>query len=192
METRTLSNEIILILDFGSQYTQLIARRVREQNVFSEIHPYNVDLKQFENRNFKGIILSGGPSSVYEKDAPHVGKEIFKLGLPVLGICYGLQLITFLNGGQVVQADEKEYGPAKLKITNNSGLFTEVPADCNVWMSHGDKVSAIPEGFTTVANTATGQVDALVGGNLGRLGDIREGSEGRGCGRGCLYEITTG
>ena len=119
MEFKTIESDLlhetILILDFGSQYTQLIARRVREQNVFSEIQPFNYDLDLLKNKNLKGIILSGGPSSVYEKNAPRIGKEILGLDVPVLGICYGLQLITFLSGGQIEPADHKEYGLAQLK-----------------------------------------------------------------------------
>lgn len=153
MESHALNHEVILILDFGSQYTQLIARRVREQKVFSEIHPYNTDLSSFKNRRLKGIILSGGPSSVYEKDAPRIGNELFELGLPVLGICYGLQLITFLNGGQVVQAEEKEYGPAQIAISEESSIFAGVPSGSGVWMSHGDKVVTLPDGFKAIAKT---------------------------------------
>ncbi len=153
MESHALNHEVILILDFGSQYTQLIARRVREQNVFSEIHPYNTDLNQFKKRRLKGIILSGSPSSVYEETAPHITKEIFEWKVPVLGICYGLQLITFLNGGKVVQADEKEYGPAQIEISGESLLFSEVPSGSAVWMSHGDKVLLLPAGFKTIAQT---------------------------------------
>lgn len=153
MEHSALSHETILILDFGSQYTQLIARRVREQYVFSEIQPYNVDLSQFKKRDIKGIILSGGPSSIYETEAPRIGKEIFKLGIPVLGVCYGLQLITYLYGGKVVQAEHKEYGPAQLQIDVESPLFKNVPQSSRVWMSHGDKLLALPQEFHTIAQT---------------------------------------
>ena len=161
MESATLSHETILILDFGSQYTQLIARRVREAGVFSEIHPYNVNLKQFEKRNLKGIILSGGPSSVYENDAPHIGKEIFEFALPVLGICYGLQLMSHLYGGKVVQAEEKEYGPARLQISDKSPLFSKIPNRSSVWMSHGDKVLSLPKGFSSIAQTENAPFAAI-------------------------------
>ncbi len=153
MAIATVNHETILILDFGSQYTQLIARRVREQGVFSEIHPYNADLNVFKNRNLKGIILSGGPASVYEEDAPRIGKEVFELNVPVLGICYGLQLMTFLFGGKVVQAEEKEYGPAQLHLLTASPLFKEIPDQSRVWMSHGDKVLTLPENFHPIAQT---------------------------------------
>jgi len=161
MESQALNHEVILILDFGSQYTQLIARRVREQNVFSEIHPYNTDLSKFRDRRLKGIILSGGPSSVYEEAAPRIGKEIFELNLPVLGICYGLQLMTFLNGGKVVQADEKEYGPAQIEICEDSLLFSGVPSGSGVWMSHGDKVLTLPDGFKAIAKTENAPYAAI-------------------------------
>lgn len=146
-------HETIIILDFGSQYTQLIARRIREQQVYCEIYPYNVKLNSINTKDLKGIILSGGPSSVYEQDAPRIERALFDLGLPVLGICYGLQLITHLLGGKVAPAKEKEYGPAKLHLSQESPLFKNVPEESKVWMSHGDKVSALPPGFHTIAKT---------------------------------------
>jgi len=153
MEAKTLGHETIIILDFGSQYTQLIARRVRENGVFSEIHPYNFDLKKNKPDNLKGIILSGGPASVYSDNAPLVTKEIFDFNVPVLGICYGLQLICNLLGGKVDSAQKKEYGRAKITVDNTSQIFGKVPQDSNVWMSHGDKVLALPLGFTSIART---------------------------------------
>ena len=153
MEHTALNHETILILDFGSQYTQLIARRVREQHVFSEIHPYNVNLDQFKRRKIKGIILSGGPSSVYEQEAPKIGQDIFQLNIPVLGICYGLQLITELYKGQVGQASHKEYGPAQLNRDKESPLFKDIPNISRVWMSHGDKILKLPQGFHAIART---------------------------------------
>jgi len=153
LAAQTLNQETIRILDFGSQYTQLIARRVRESGVFSEIQPFNVDMEKMKNKNLKGIILSGGPASVYEDGAPHIGKEIFDLGLPVLGICYGLQLISYLRGGRVVQADHKEYGLAELKINAESKLFKNIAETSNVWMSHGDKLLTLPQSFVTTAHT---------------------------------------
>ncbi len=157
MEFKTLTNDLlhetILILDFGSQYTQLIARRIRELNVFSEIQPYDYDITIIKDRNIKGIILSGGPSSVYEKNAPHIEKEILNLGLPILGICYGLQLISYLSGGEIAPAERKEYGLANLKIINKSALFKNISTITNVWMSHGDKVKTLPSNFKTIAKT---------------------------------------
>jgi len=165
MEDKTLisenNHETILILDFGSQYTQLIARRVREAGVFSEIHPFNTDLSRFKNRRIKGIILSGGPSSVYEENAPRVGTEIFSLNVPVLGICYGLQLITYILGGKVAGADHKEYGLAELNISNSSPLFQGLPSSSKVWMSHGDKVLELAENFEVIAQTSNSPFAAI-------------------------------
>ncbi len=165
MENKTLisdtTHETILILDFGSQYTQLIARRIREKGVFSEIQPYNYDLSKIGNKKIKGIILSGGPSSVYEIDAPHIGKEIFDFGVPVLGICYGLQLITHLLGGKVVKSEKKEYGSALLKISEPGYLLNDIPDNSKVWMSHGDKVLELPKGFLSVASTENSPYAAI-------------------------------
>ncbi|MGD9898326.1 MAG: glutamine-hydrolyzing GMP synthase [Calditrichaceae bacterium] len=155
------SHETILILDFGSQYTQLIARRIREKGVFSEIQPYNYDLSKIKSKKIKGIILSGGPSSVYEIDAPHIGKEIFDFGVPVLGICYGLQLITHLLGGKVVKSEKKEYGSARLQISESGYLLNDIPDNSKVWMSHGDKVLELPKGFLPVASTENSPYAAI-------------------------------
>ena len=131
--------ETILILDFGAQYTQLIARRVREAGVYAEIHPFNFSIDKIKEINPIGIILSGGPSSVYGEGAPHSDPAIFELGLPVLGICYGLQLIAFQNGGAVDRSARREFGRAHLKIDDvNEPLFRDVPTESIVWMSHGD------------------------------------------------------
>ncbi|OGC79705.1 MAG: glutamine-hydrolyzing GMP synthase [candidate division Zixibacteria bacterium RBG_16_40_9] len=146
--------ETILILDFGSQYTQLIARRVREQKVFCEIYPGNLLVKSFP-KNLKGIILSGGPSSVFDPEAPLVSKEIFNLKLPVLGICYGLQLTAHLLGGKVVKSQTREYGKAILQIQQDSELFQDCPKTFQVWMSHGDSVISLPDGFKALAKTET-------------------------------------
>ncbi len=143
----------IIILDFGSQYTQLIARKIRELKVYSEIVPFNIDVKKIEELKPKGLILSGGPASVYDKNAPHANKEIFKLGIPVLGICYGMQEITEQFGGEVVRAKAREYGKADLKIDGVSPLLEGIENNSVVWMSHGDKVDRIPEGFLSKAHT---------------------------------------
>ncbi len=146
----------ILILDFGSQVTQLIARRVREIGIFCEIKPYNTSLDFVKNYDAKGIILSGGPASVGFDKSPKVGKEIFELGLPVLGICYGQQLMSSILGGKVEPSDHREFGRAFVKISKESKL-TEGVWDINksyeVWMSHGDKVSALPQGFEAIAES---------------------------------------
>ncbi|MCI0531331.1 MAG: glutamine-hydrolyzing GMP synthase [candidate division Zixibacteria bacterium] len=146
--------DTILILDFGSQYTQLIARRIREQQVFCEIYPYNHPISNYPS-GIKGIILSGGPSSVFDPHAPICDKRLFDLGVPILGVCYGLQLIAYFLGGRVVRARSREYGAATLKTWNNSVLFKSVPKSSQVWMSHGDTVVQIPSGFTKIGATET-------------------------------------
>src|SRR3954471_10191926 len=148
--------ESILILDFGGQYTQLIARRVREQKVYSEIHPFNVSVARIRELAPKGIILSGGPASAYADGAPRVDPDIYALGIPILGICYGVQLTSLLLGGKVVPADRREYGRASLRITQPGELFHGfgVGEEIPVWMSHGDRVEALPSGFAVVAESA--------------------------------------
>ncbi|SNR72139.1 glutamine-hydrolyzing GMP synthase [Desulfurobacterium atlanticum] len=143
----------ILILDFGSQYTQLIARRLREKHIYCEIHPFNISLEKIKEFAPKGIILSGGPASVYTEGSPKISKEIFELGVPVLGICYGMQLITYLFGGKVIKAEKHEYGKATLEVLDRNDLFQNLPETFNVWMSHGDRVLEIPEGFEPIART---------------------------------------
>ncbi len=143
----------ILVLDFGSQYTQLIARRIRELKVYSEIFPYNESIKKIKTFSPKGIILSGGPSSVYDDYSPMIDKEIFNLGIPILGICYGMQLITHLFNGNVHPSDKREYGLANLKIKGQDLLFNNLPDSFKVWMSHGDKIDNLPENFNTIAYT---------------------------------------
>jgi len=144
--------ESILILDFGSQYTQLIARRVREQRVFCEIYPGNISVKPLP-KNLRGIILSGGPSSVFDPGAPLVSTEIFDLKVPVLGICYGQQLMAHLLGGKVVKSQNREYGQAILQMQNDTELFQDCPKTSQVWMSHGDSVVSLPPGFVPLAKT---------------------------------------
>lgn len=158
----TLHKERILILDFGSQYTQLIARRIREINVYCEIHPYSLSIDKIKAFNPKGIILSGGPKSVYDEDAPKISKEVFSIGVPVLGICYGMQLITELFGGKVAQAKEREYGHAFLKILNRKDIFSLISEDeIPVWMSHGDRIEKLPLGFHTIAQTENSPYAAI-------------------------------
>lgn len=144
--------DTIYILDFGSQYSQLIARRVRNLGVYAELVPYDVKISMLKGA--KGIILSGGPESVYAKGAPKVNKKIYDLKIPLLGICYGMQLITNDLGGKVVGAVEKEYGPADLKIIDNKDLFVGLGKKTKVWMSHGDRVEKLPSGFELIASTA--------------------------------------
>ncbi len=148
---------MILILDFGSQYTQLIARRIREFNVYCEIHPYNVNCSQFAVYSIKGVIFSGGPDSVYEKNSPKISHSTLDYFLakkiPILGICYGMQLLTYMLGGKVIQSNIHEYGLSKIKIVLNSPLFSSIPENSIVWMSHGDSIEKLPAGFEKVAVT---------------------------------------
>lgn len=150
-----MQHELILILDFGSQYTQLIARRVRELGVYCEIVPFHYPLEKIIERNPKGVILSGGPSSVTDTDAPRVSADFYdKITAPILGICYGMQLIAVDLGGSSEPAAQREYGHAQLKrLSGKTLLFQDLPEKMDVWMSHGDHVTQLPEGFTTTATT---------------------------------------
>lgn len=139
-------SETIVVLDFGSQYSQLIARRIRECNVYSKIMPYSTPASKIREENPRGIILSGGPSSVYAEHAPKCDPAIFELGIPVLGICYGLQLMIHTLGGEITRGRAREYGKAMLKITGESDLFQGLSGEIQVWMSHGDKVTRMPDG----------------------------------------------
>jgi GMP synthase (glutamine-hydrolysing) len=143
----------IVVLDFGGQYTQLIARRIREQGVFSAILPCTASLDEIGKLEPVGIVLSGGPSSVYDPDAPVCNPQILQLGLPVLGICYGMQWLTHTLGGTVERAKRREYGPAQLDTEGNSTLFRGVPASLKAWSSHGDHVVSLPSGFQVTART---------------------------------------
>lgn len=143
----------ILILDFGSQYTQLIARKIRELKVYCEIHPFNVSMEFIKDFGAKAIILSGGPSSVYQENAPKVPKGLFELNLPILGICYGMQLICHLFGGEVQKAEKKEFGQYEMEITEDSFLFSDIPNPTTVLMSHGDSVVSIPKDYLTTAKS---------------------------------------
>jgi GMP synthase (glutamine-hydrolysing) len=144
----------IVVLDFGAQYSQLIARRIREQKIFSVVLPFNATLEEIRSYHPVGIILSGGPSSVYDKNAPHADKKVFDLGLPVLGICYGLQFMVYALGGKVRSAAKREYGHAQVEIQQaDSLLFQGLPAQLAVWMSHGDEAEQLPAGFRLTAKT---------------------------------------
>jgi GMP synthase (glutamine-hydrolysing) len=146
----------ILILDFGSQYTQLIARRVRECQIYSEIHPFDISVKRIQSLSPKGIIFSGGPASVYEKGAPRCDPEILEMGIPILGICYGVQLIGHLSGGEVAHSEKREYGKAKLTLDQSGGLFKGIGrrgSQLEVWMSHGDQIRKLPSEFNAIAHS---------------------------------------
>lgn len=156
-----IHNETIVILDFGSQYTQLIARRIREANVYSEIHPYNFDIEKIKQLKPRGIILSGGPMSVYDPGAPEISPVLLELGVPVLGICYGLQIIARTLSGKVEPAVSREYGRASLRVSAENKLFSGVPEESVVWMSHGDYLSEAPEGFKITATSENSPVCAI-------------------------------
>jgi GMP synthase (glutamine-hydrolysing) len=151
----------IVVLDFGSQYTQIIARKLRENGVYSEIVPYSEKLEDIKARTPKGIILSGGPASVYAKDAYHPDEAIFNLGLPVLGICYGMQLISQHFGGSVIPADHHEYGKAKLKFSKDCDIFKDTKDEQIVWMSHGDKVDELADGFEVIGTSENSPYAAI-------------------------------
>lgn len=153
--------EKILVLDFGSQYTQLIARRVRESSVYSEIFPFNAPIEKIRDFNPKGIILSGGPSSVYDHGAPIPDLKIFNLGVPILGICYGMQLMAYCLGGEVARAQKREYGRAELFVDDDSDLLRGVSKKTVVWMSHGDRIEKFPQGFHTIAHTDNSPIAAV-------------------------------
>jgi GMP synthase (glutamine-hydrolysing) len=149
-----VETQSIVVLDFGAQYSQLIARRIRELNVFSVVLPCNATLDEIRSYSPQGIILSGGPSSVYDKDAPVADQGVFELGLPVLGICYGLQYMVFALGGKVRPADKREYGHAEVTVhANGSRLFEGMPKNLSVWMSHGDEAEQLPAGFHLTAKS---------------------------------------
>ena len=159
----------ILILDFGSQYTQLIARRVREANVYCELHSWDVDADFIRDFKPAGIILSGGPNSVYEDETPKAAQVVFELGVPVLGICYGMQTMAMQLGGKVENASHREFGYAEIRARGHSALFRDIQDRANdeghglldVWMSHGDKVTALPEGFKVIASNASTPLAAM-------------------------------
>jgi GMP synthase (glutamine-hydrolysing) len=153
--------DTILVLDFGSQYTQLIARRIRESNVYSEIYPWDIDEDKIKNLNPKGIVLSGGPDSVTQSFTPRIPKIVFDLAVPILGICYGMQTLAEQLGGQVISADKKEFGHAELNLLEESRLFEGVTKNTNVWMSHGDQVQDLPDNFKVIASTETAPVAAM-------------------------------
>jgi GMP synthase (glutamine-hydrolysing) len=158
-----MSEEKVIILDFGSQYTQLIARRIREQKVYCEIHPYTYSAEAIKGNGTKGIILSGGPASVYDTAAPRIDAELFHIGIPILGICYGMQLMTSLLGGEVAPSKDREYGRVLLQIDEPYQIFGGLQKGqaYRVWMSHGDRVEKLPPGFIPLAHSPNSPVAAM-------------------------------
>ena len=153
--------DTILVLDFGSQYTQLIARRIRESDVYSEILPWDIDESKIINLNPKGVILSGGPNSVTESYTPRIPQCIFDLAVPILGICYGMQTLAEQMGGHVISANQKEFGHSELEVVSESIIFQNLNKKINVWMSHGDQVQDLPDDFNLTASTATAPIAAM-------------------------------
>jgi GMP synthase (glutamine-hydrolysing) len=156
-----MPHDTIIVLDYGSQTAQLIARRVRETGVYSELLPWSISAERVKSLNPKGIILSGGPNSVYEPGAPTLPGFVLSLGVPILGICYGMQSITHALGGRVAASQAREYGPATLRTNASVPLWADLPADLDVWMSHGDRIEAAPQGFVTLAHTSNSPVAAM-------------------------------
>ena len=156
-----MNHDKIMIIDYGSQYTQLITRRVRELKVYAEIFPYNVTREQIESFSPKGIILSGGPSSVYDEDAYSLSSDLLNASIPILGICYGLQLLSHNLGGDIVSKGRGEYGLSKVNFDNNSKIFKDLSSSSIVWMSHGDEVGAIGEDWSKIAESDNGVIAAL-------------------------------
>lgn len=156
-----MKEEIVIVLDFGGQYNQLIARRVRECNVYCEVHPYTISIEQIKEINPKGIIFTGGPNSVYKEESPRYGAQIYELGIPVLGICYGAQLMAYEQGGKVATAPVSEYGKTEVHVDNTSRLFQNVNPSTVCWMSHTDYIEQAPEGFAVTAHTPVCPVAAM-------------------------------
>lgn len=155
-----MEKELVLVIDFGGQYNQLIARRVRECGIYCEIVPYNYTIEKIKAKNPKGIIFTGGPNSVFEEGAPRVDEKLFELNIPILGICYGHQLIGYMLGGQVKSAEKREYGKTSIELSNECALFSGLEGD-QCWMSHTYHVAEVPEGFKTAASTSTCPVAAM-------------------------------
>jgi GMP synthase (glutamine-hydrolysing) len=154
-------SQTVLVLDFGSQYTQLIARRVRENRVYSVVHPFDLPVEKIRALAPQAIILSGGPQSVYSEAAPYCAREVFELGIPILGICYGMQLTAYLLDGKVEPASEREYGRAEIDVTAPSPLFAGTPAHQRVWASHGDNILSAPPGFAVTASSPSAPIAAF-------------------------------
>ncbi len=160
-----MNHELILVLDFGGQYNQLIARRVREANVYCEVLPYNSSIEKIKEKSPKGIIFTGGPASVLDENAPKCAEEVFKLGIPVLGICYGMQLMSVMLGGEVTRAHNREYGKININLSDNNILFSGIEKETSCWMSHTYHVSKLPEGFKGIASSENCPISAMADDN---------------------------
>jgi GMP synthase (glutamine-hydrolysing) len=185
---------MILIIDFGSQYNQLIARRVREFHVYCQIDPPDIDIAHIKHLNPKGIILSGGPSSIYEKNSPKCNESIFNLGIPVLGICYGMQFMIHTLGGTVKRARKREYGFAELNIKEQNRLFNGVDQKTKSWMSHGDSIEKLPHGFRITASTQNTKIAATVHGKKNLYGlqfhpEVHHTARGKAMLRNFLFDV---
>ena len=161
-----MKQDTIVIFDYGSQYTRLISRRLRELNIFCDLVSPNIDKSFFKDRNIKGFILSGGPNSVFDKNSPKFPNWIKNLNLPILGICYGMQLLANEFKGKVEKTDKREYGKAELTINSNSLIFKNIPKKNNVWMSHGDKIIDLPDNFKIIAETKNSYCAAFEKNNI--------------------------
>lgn len=190
-----VNREMVIIIDFGGQYAQLIARRTRELNVFSEIWPPTKTAEEIRKANPVALIFSGGPNSVYAENAPKVDMDVFRLGIPVLGICYGMQLMAQALGGGVAHAsDKREYGRADIYVSEHTGIFAGLPAKFPVWMSHGDSVSKLPEGFVNAAHTANTPLAAMYSAERRMVGvqfhpEVVHGAHGTDMLRSFLFEV---
>ena len=187
-------DEMILIIDFGAQYSQLIARRIRECNVYCEIAPCTADLKKYSSRNVKGYVLSGGPSSVLDDDSPQIDKSFFNTDKPILGICYGMHLLALNFNGKLTASEIREYGPAQVKLDNSASLFKDIKPESQVWMSHGDSIIDLPDSFETVGSTDTLPIAAIANKEKNILGvqfhpEVHHTDEGKKILKNFLFEI---
>lgn len=187
-------NEIIVVLDFGGQYNQLIARRIRDLGVYSELLPYNTPVERLRELSPKGIVFSGGPASVYAEDAPHIDPAIYDIGVPIFGICYGMQLMAQQLGGKVERANKREYGKSEVDFDRNLALVKGLDTKQTLWMSHGDHVTQLPEGFALAGSTGSAPIAAFVNNEREMYGvqfhpEVRHSVHGNEMIKNFLYEV---